>query len=368
MIEYRKLPRGDEKIGTLGLGAGSMQETSPAEIQKIIEKAIENGINFFDLCAGGGSVYEPFGNAIQGARDKIYFQLHFGAVYDENGEYGWSRNLDEIKSTFDREMKLLKTDYIDFGFMHCVDEDEDYEEIKENGILAFMRELKKQGVIRHIGFSSHTPSVANKVLDDGETDMMMFSINPAYDLEQGDDLGIGSVSERAELFRRCERDGIGISVMKPFHGGKLLSAKSSPFKTALTKNQCLKYALDRPAVLAAVPGVRTLKDLDELLTFKNSTAEDDDYSVIAKFTPEKAYGSCVYCNHCLPCPAGIDIGLVNKYYDLALVGDKLAENHYDKLTVKADECLNCGHCDMRCPFKVHQSEKMQKINEYFKGV
>lgn len=368
MIEYRKLPKGDEKIGTLGIGSGSMQETSPAEIQKIIEKAIENGINFFDLCAGGGSVYEPFGKAIQGVRDKIHFQLHFGAVYDENGDYGWSRNLDEIKSTFDLEMKFLKTDYVDFGFMHCVDEDEDYEEIKANGILSFMRELKKQGVIRHIGFSSHTPSVANKVLDDGETDMMMFSINPAYDLEQGDDLGIGSVSERAELFRRCERDGIGISVMKPFHGGKLLSAKTSPFKTALTKNQCLKYALDRPAVLVAVPGMRTLKDLDELLTFKNSTAEEDDYSVIAKFTPEKAYGSCVYCNHCLPCPAGIDIGLVNKYYDLALVGDKLAENHYSKLTVKADECLSCGHCDSRCPFKVRQSEKMQKINEYFKGV
>lgn len=97
--------------------------------------------------------------------------------------------------------------------------------------------------------------------------------------------------------------------------------------------------------------------------------EERDYSAIASFTPEAAVGSCVYCNHCQPCPAGIDIGIVNKYYDLALAGDKMAANHYEKLAVKADACLRCGHCDRRCPFRVRQQEKMQKIRQYFeKGV
>lgn len=82
--------------------------------------------------------------------------------------------------------------------------------------------------MRHIGFSSYTPSVANQVLDTGLIDMMMFSINPAYDLEQGDSLGIGSTTERADLFKRCEAEGVGISVMKPFHGGKLLEEKPPP--------------------------------------------------------------------------------------------------------------------------------------------
>lgn len=368
-MEYRKLPRGDERIGTLGLGMGGIQESSFDEIRSVIETAIEHGINFFDLCAGGKSVFEPFGKAIEGKRDKIYFQLHFGAVYKGDGEYGWSRNLNTIKKTFEWEMKTLGTDYVDFGFLHCIDEESDFQDIIDNGIFDYVKDLKEKGIVRHIGFSSHTPSVANKLLDTKIMDMMMFSINPAYDLECGDEYGIGTTKERAELFKRCEAEGVGISVMKPFHGGQLLSEKTSPFKQALTRNQCIQYCLDRPAVLAVVPGVRNLKDLFELLKYPTSTNSERDYSLIGEFTPESAVGNCVYCNHCQPCPAGIDIGIVNKYYDLSLAGDKMAVNHYDKLVVKADACLKCGHCDKRCPFKVKQQNKMKTIAEYFgKGV
>ncbi|MGN0814637.1 MAG: aldo/keto reductase [Candidatus Coproplasma sp.] len=368
-MEYRKLPRGTERIGTLGLGMGGIQDSSAGEIQAVIESAIAHGINFFDLCAGGKSVYEPFGRAINGKREKIYFQLHFGAVYKQNGEYGWSRDLSAIKDTFGWELKALGTDYVDFGFLHCVDEENDFEEIKRNGIFDYVKGLKEDGIVRHIGFSSHTPSVANALIDTGVMDMMMFSVNPAYDLECGDEYGIGTTKERADLFRRCQKEGVGISVMKPFHGGQLLSDKTSPFKKALTKNQCIQYCLDRPAVLAVVPGVRGLNDLNELLKYPVSGDEERDYSVIGEFTPESAIGNCVYCNHCQPCPAGIDIGLVNKYYDLALAGDGMAKNHYGKLAVKADACLKCGHCDKRCPFKVKQQNKMQTIAEYFgKGV
>ena len=364
-MEYRKLPRGNEKISTLGLGMGGIQASSEQEIRAVIEKAVDNGINFFDLCAGGKKVYEPFGNAIENGRDKVHFQVHFGAVYNKEGEYAWSRNLKTIKNTFEWELKALKTDYVDFGFLHCVDEDSDFEDIKSNGILDYVIELKQKGVIKHIGFSSHTPSVANKLLDTGLADMMMFSINPAYDLECGDEYGIGTTNERAALFRRAEKEGVGISVMKPFHGGQLLSANTSPFRKALTKNQCIQYCLDRPGVLAVVPGVRNLADLDELLKYPDSTKENRDYSEIGEFTPEAATGNCVYCNHCQPCPAGIDIGLVNKYYDLSLAGDKMAHDHYDKLVVKASSCIKCGHCDKRCPFKVAQQHKMKKIAEYF---
>lgn len=365
MIEYRKLPKGNELISTLGLGMGGIQNTPPDEIEAVIREAVANGINFFDLCAGGASVYTPFGKAIRGVREKVYFQLHFGAVYNSDGEYGWSRDLETIRRTFEWEMKTLDTDYVDFGFLHCVDEDSDIEDIMKNGIFDYVRELKSKGIIRHIGFSSHTPSVANRLIDTGLIDMMMFSINPAYDLERGDEYGIGTANERAGLFRRCEKEGIGISVMKPFHGGQLLSAETSPFRKALTKNQCLQYVLDRPAVLAAVPGVRTLDDLHELLEFAHSTAQDNDYSVIAEFTPEAAVGNCVYCNHCEPCPAGIDIGIVNKYYDLSVAGDKMAHDHYSKLTVRADNCISCGHCTSRCPFGVNQQERMKKIAQYF---
>lgn len=364
-MDCRKLPKGNERISTLGLGMGGIQNCSADELQAVIEKAIDKGINFFDLCAGGKSVYAPFGRAIKGKRSSVYFQLHFGAVYNESGEYGWSRSLTAIKNTFEWELETLGTDYVDFGFLHCVDEESDFEDIVNNGILDYVKGLKDKGVVQHIGFSSHTPRVANKMLDLGFADMMMFSLNPAYDLERGDEYGIGTTAERAELFRRCEKEDVGISVMKPFHGGQLLSAETSPFKKALTKNQCIQYCLDRPAVLTVVPGVRNLSDLNELLKYPSASKEELDYSLIGEFTPETAVGNCVYCNHCQPCPAGIDIGIVNKYYDLSLAGDKMAENHYGKLAVKADACLSCGHCDDRCPFKVKQQNKMKKIAEYF---
>ena len=266
-MQYRQLPHGgpNETFSVLGLGMGGIQVSPPEEIEAVVRTAIDNGINFFDLCAGGRSVYEPFGRAIAGRREQVFFQLHFGAVYNAKGDYGWSRNLKQIQDTFAWELKALGTGYADFGFLHCVDEDEDFDDLVENGVLDYLKELKAEGRVRHIGFSSHTPSVANRVLDTGLVDLMMFSINPAYDLEQGDELGIGSNSERMKLFRRCEAMGVGISVMKPFHGGKLLEASTSPFRTAMTRYQCIQYALDRPGVLSVVPGVRNLEDLRALL-------------------------------------------------------------------------------------------------------
>ena len=207
--------------------------------------------------------------------------------------------------------------------------------------------------------------VGNRIIDTGIVDMMMFSINPAYDFEKGDEYGIGSVNERFELFKRCEREGVGISVMKPFFAGQLLSAEQSPFGVSLTHTQCLQYALDRPGVLTAVPGVQTTEHLDALLKFLTASEEEKDYSVIGTFTADTITGTCVYCNHCQPCPAGIDIGLVNKYYDLALAGDDIAANHYTKLSVKADACIKCGHCESRCPFGVKQESRMDEIVKYF---
>ena len=365
-MEYRQLPHGNEreKFGVLGIGMGGIGTTPPDEIEAIVRKALDHGINFFDLCTAGAT-YAPVGRAIRGRREQVFLQCHFGAVYDENGEYGWCRDFETIQKTFQWELETLGTDYVDFGFLHCVDELDDFDTLCKIGVLDYIKELKAQGIVHHIGFSSHTPEVAHRILDTGLIDMMMFSINPAYDFEKGDSLGVGSLHERFELFRRCQREGVGISVMKPFFAGRLLSADQSPFGAALTRSQCLQYAIDRPGVLVAVPGVQTMEHLDQILEFLTATEEEKDYSVIGTFTADTVSGTCVYCNHCQPCPAGIDIGLVNKYYDLALAGDTIAANHYTKLSVNADACLHCGHCESRCPFGVKQEQRMQTIAQYF---
>ena len=76
----------------------------------------------------------------------------------------------------------------------------------------------------------------------------------------------------------------------------------------------------------------------------------------------------LYCNHCKPCPVGLDIGLINKYYDLSRAGDNLAKDHYKNLEKTAADCIGCGHCNSRCPFKVNQVSRMQEIKKYFGNI
>ena len=248
--------------------------------------------------------------------------------------------------------------------IHCLDEERDWKAYQKNGVLDCLLEMKQSGVVRHIGLSSHTPELSQKILDTGLVEQLMFSINPAYDYQHGE-FAIGSASERMKLYQRCEAEGIGISVMKPYSAGQLLNGKTSPFGRALTKVQCLQYALDKPGVLTVLPGIRNLEDMKEALSWLDASPEERDYSVLGTFTPKDITGTCVYCNHCAPCPAGLNIGLINKYYDLAKIGDAMAADHYAKLEKHASDCVSCGHCDRRCPFHVAQANRMKTIAEYF---
>ena len=222
-MEYRILPHRGERISVIGLGSGSITGTQQ-EMTAIIDAAIQNGINYFDMAPSEKAPFAAYAAAFAGRREQILTQMHFGAIY-KGGKYGWTRKLDDIKEQFDWELKLLDTSYTDMGFIHCIDDQEDLEGVMDGGLWDYMKALKAEGKIRHLGFSSHNPDIARRILDTGLVDMMMFSINPAYDYRQGE-YAIGEVAERAALYRECESMGVGISVMKPFAGGQLLSAKT----------------------------------------------------------------------------------------------------------------------------------------------
>ena len=127
----------------------------------------------------------------------------------------------------------------------------------------------------------------------------------------------------------------------------------------------IQYALDRPAVLTVMQGAANVEELKRNLSYLDASAQERDYSVIATLTPKDTKGTCVYCKHCHPCPAGLDIGLINKYYDLSRLGDVLAKEHYLTLEKAASDCLQCGHCNSRCPFSVDQMARMEEIQAYF---
>lgn len=362
-MEYRINKRTGDKISVLGFGTSYIAEAKETEAVAALRKAYESGVNYFDLATADGKTFPYFRKALGDVRKDVLYQIHFGADYS-TGTYGWSTNVETVKRSIARQFEQLGTDYIDYGFIHCIDELSDWQEYQKNGALAYLMELKKEGVVRHIGLSSHTPATIQRVLDDVPVDMLMFSVNPGYDYHKGD-YAKGSVEERAGVYRRCEAEGIGISVMKPFSGGQLLDASISPFGEALTQYQCIQYALDRPGVLTVLPGISSVEQVEHLLGFFTASEEERDYSIIGSFSPADAVGKCVYCNHCKPCPAGLDIGLINKYYDLAKNGDTMAAEHYAGLDYHASDCIQCGHCDSRCPFSVTQTARMREIAEYF---
>jgi predicted aldo/keto reductase-like oxidoreductase len=345
------------------MGTAYIAEAEKSEAVKTVRHAYESGINYYDLAAGDGAAFAIFGEALSDVRDEVMYQIHFGADYSK-GIYGWTLNLDTVKRSVDKQLKDLKTDYINYGFIHCQDESKDWRTYQKNGILQYLLDMRDQGVVKHIGASSHTPSVIQEILDTNLIDMLMFSVNPAYDYNHGE-YAYGGVDERADVYKRCEKLGVGISVMKPFSGGQLLSDKTSPFGKALTQYQCIKYALDKPGILAVLPGAQSVAEIDALLKYYEKSEEELDYSIIGAFAPPEASGKCVYCNHCEPCPVGIDVGAVNKFYDLARIGDDMAREHYMALEKNAADCISCGHCNSRCQFSVDQISRMKEIKEFF---
>lgn len=365
-MNYRINRKTGDRISEIGIGSAYMFGAGMDEAVRALRRAVEGGINYFDLAAGDGATFPIWGEALSEIRKSLYYQIHFGADYTA-GTYGWSLDLETIKRSVDKQLKELRTDYIDYGFIHCQDEASDWETYLKNGVYDYILSLKKAGVVRHVGLSSHTPAVIMRIMDDAEIDMLMFSVNPAYDYGQGE-YANGTVDERAAVYRRCESEGVGISVMKPFSGGQLLDEKQSPFGQALTPYQCIRYCLDKPGVLTVLPGAKSVSEVESLIAYYDQPEEALDYSVIGTFAPPEAGGKCVYCNHCKPCPMGIDVGLVNKYYDLARAGDAMAAEHYRTLEKNASDCVGCGHCDSRCPFSVKQSERMAQIREYMDRV
>ena len=148
----------------------------------------------------------------------------------------------------------------------------------EGEFIEYVRGLKEAGTIRHIGMSTHNPAVAGLAAESGIVEMILFSVNPAFDMlpptENIDDYfaetydeGLGGIDpERARAYRLCEQNEVGITVMKGYAGGRLFSAESSPFGVALTPVQCIHYCLTRPAVASVMVGFDTPEHVDADLT------------------------------------------------------------------------------------------------------
>lgn len=379
-MQYRELGKTGIRVSEIGLGCEGFLEKDDAFTQNVFSLAFDKGVNIMDLYSPDPDMHARIGRVISPRRRQFVYQAHLCTVW-QNGQYKATRDMREIVPSFEKMLKNLGTDYIDVGMIHYVDSAATWKRIAEGEILQYAQKLKEEGKIRHIGMSSHNPLVALEAVKSGQIEVLMFSVNPCYDLLPGDEdvdklFDEASYSKplfnldpvREELYETCQRMGVGITVMKAFGGGDLLT-ENSPAGRAMTVPQCIHYALTRPAAASVMVGAHSRGQLAEALRYEEATEKERDYaSVFATFPKISWKGHCMYCGHCAPCPKGIDVADVTKFLNLARAQGGVPETvreHYAALQAKAGDCSACGACEKRCPFGVKIIENMRAAKAMF---
>jgi predicted aldo/keto reductase-like oxidoreductase len=379
-MQYRKLGKKGVDVSIIGLGSEYLEHAPLDTIASVINTALDEGVNYIDLFMASPDVRDNFGIALKDRRQRVMVAGHLGSTL-KNGQPNRSRDSTICEYYFNDLLTRLQTDYIDILMLFFVDEADDYDKIfGPGGLLELARRLQKEGKARFIGMSSHRVPSALKAVNSGYIDVLMLPINPAIDTLPGD-IAVDEVWQastyrqprpetdltpsRRELHHACAANGVAVAAMKPYAAGWLFN-KKNPSGIVLTPVQCLSYALSQPGVCTTVPGCRTANEMRAALAYLEATDEEKDYSAIDTNTIWKLQGSCMYCNHCLPCPVSIDIGTVTRLTDTArYAGNNLVVTRYESLQVTASACTECGVCAERCPFNVDVIANMKQAVAIF---
>ena len=380
-MNYRKLGVTGLEVSEVAFGAEFLVDRPYEDAEELVRICEDNGINFLDCWMSEPNVRSNLGRAIKDTRDRWIIKGHIGSTW-QNEQYVRTREMDKVVPAFEDFMERFQIDRLDFGMIHYVDEMKDYEEIMNGEFIEYVRKLKRDGTIEHIGLSTHNPDIGILAAKNPEIELLMFSINPAYDMfeateniedysnadKYNDDMSSLN-PKRAELYSLCKETGTALTVMKGFAGGNLLSAETSPFGVALSPIQCIHYALSQEGVCSIFVGVKTAEELMEAISYADAREEEKDFRKVLKNAPKHSFeGQCTYCGHCQPCTAEINIAMVNKLYDLAKNQEKVPDSireHYNNLSFNASDCTQCKECEARCPFNVPIVGVMEKAEELF---
>lgn len=379
-MNYRRLGKTGLMVSEVGFGGEWLERHDEAHSVNLIRHAHDEGINIIDCWMPDPKSRSIIGKAIADCRDQWFVQGHIGSTW-QDGQYVRSRDMAHVVPAFEDLLSRIGGGYIDLGMIHYIDSEEDWQAAMSGPFIEYVHDLHRRGVIRHIGLSTHNPVMAQRAVKTGFVEMILFSINPAFDMHPASedlmDLLNGDFDEslsgidpqRAELYRLCEENDVGITVMKGFFGGALFEKERSPFDVAFTPVQLIHYALTRPAVASIMCGYDTCEQVDAAVAYETATPDERDYASVIASAPLHSYmGQCTYCGHCQPCPMEIDIAMVNKLYDLAARQDSVPESlraHYLDLPRNASDCVGCQSCEPNCPFGVKIAERMAKAAELF---
>ncbi len=308
-------------------GALPIQRISTQEAVKLLRKAYDKGVTFFDTARFYTDSEEKLGEAFEGMREKVYIATKTGAT---DAEGFWK----DIHTS----LKNLRTDYIDIYQFHnpafCPKPGDG------SGLYEAMLEAREKGMVRHIGITNHRLSVAHEAVESGLYETLQFPF--CYLATEKD----------VELVEKCREAGMGFIAMKALSGGLITDSAAA-------------YAfLAQYDHVLPIWGVQREKELDEFLSYiENPPAMNEELAaVIAKDREELLGDFCRGCGYCMPCPVGIEI---NNCARMSLLirrspsAAQLTPQAQEKMK-KIEDCLHCGRCKSKCPYGLDTPALLEK--------
>ncbi len=391
-MQYRRLGRTGLSVSEVSLGTEHLDEPDARTVADVIRTAVEGGVNFVDLILNSTDARDKACAALREVPRSVMVAGHLGM---DTRDGSTTRDLPLCEASFRELLDRLDRESVDLLMLHVVDKHADFDGVfAAGGLFDLALKLKEEGRARFIALSTHVSAIGVRSIERG-MDVLMFPVNPAHDLV-ADDSGLragwkreahraaleaGEPSrQRRELTLACEQAGASILAIKTYAGGLLLPAgnpsaflqrtglvaEGSASGISLTPVQCLSYALSRPGVASAVAGCRSVREVEAALAYERAGDAERDFSAIDANSLWKLERCCVYCEHCLPCPAEIRIGALLKLLDVAEAGTAAAvAAAYESLAAHGSDCTACGICEERCPFGVPVAERMERAVAVF---
>ena len=352
-METRRLGRTDLEVGVLGLGTEYLNGQEAGTYDAVLKMAAERGVNYVDALFAFPEYRERLGAAMAGIRDSFVVTGHIGCA-ETDGQYRKTRDVAECESLFDDLLTRLATDHTETVMIQFVDADDDYEGIMgPGGLYELADKIRHQGKARHIGISIHSHTVAQRAAASGRFDVIMYPMS----------IILAPLSEEG-LFRACEEQKVGLVAMKPYAGGRLFQSEDS---LGIDPSKLVGYSLTDSRVATVAVGVKDATELEKAIDGIENAPSREELEGFADQLFVAGKGDCVYCNHCLPCPAGINIAETMMYLDWAKhqgSADKTKEA-YGRLEATASDCIFCEDCEDRCPFEVPVTERMREAVALF---
>lgn len=315
-------------------GALPVQRVDMNMAVKLLRRAYEGGMTFFDTARAYSDSEEKLGEAFDGMRDRIFISSKTQA---KTPEKFWS----DLETT----LKNLRTDYLDIYQFHCASVC--YRPGDGTGMYEAMVEAKKQGKIRHIGITAHLIGVAEDIVKSGLYETLQFPFSYLAN------------EREIKLVEDTEKAGMGFIAMKGLAGGLLTNSKT-----------CMAFMSKYNAL--PIWGIQREEELEEWLSFFNEDIEmTDEIAAFIEEDRKSLQGDfCRGCGYCMPCSVGIQINNCARMSQLirrAPSANFLGEE-WQGLMCKIEDCIDCGLCKSKCPYGLDTPNLLRKNLADYKDI